>query len=241
MIEKKIVESKKQEYEIKEFIKTFVGKGKVSNVRIDRTPVGEKIVIVTSRPGLVIGHRGETIQKLSELLKNRFKLENPQIEVSELTEPIFDARTVADQIALSLERFGPLRFKLVAYRKLDQILNAGALGAEIRLNGKLPSERAKSWRFTFGYLKKTGETTAIVNRAFALAFTKPGVVGIKVSIVPKGAKNPDKIEINKEAIEAELKKRIEVEEEKLEAKVKKEKEAKEKETKSPKRKKQEKK
>lgn len=216
MIEKKIIESKKQEFEIKEFIKTFIGKGKVSEVKIERTPVGEKIVVTTSRPGLVIGHRGETIQELADILKKKHKLENPQIEVSELTEPIFDAHTVADQIALSLERFGPLGFKLVAYRKLEQILNAGALGAEIRLSGKLPSERSRSWRFAFGYLKKTGETRAIVNIAQALAFTKPGVIGIKVAIVPKDAKIPDKIKINKEAIEAELKKEIEIEEEKLE-------------------------
>lgn len=223
MIEKKILESKKQELEIKEFIKKFIGKGKVSEVRIDRTPVGEKIVITTSRPGLVIGHRGEIIQKLGEKLKKLHKLENPQIEVSELTEPIFDARTVADQIALSLERFGHLRFKLIAYRKLEQILKAGALGAELRLSGKLPSDRSKSWRFAFGYLKKTGGSKSIVNKALALAFTKPGVIGVKVSIVPKNTKNPDKIGINKKAIEAELKQKIELEGEKLEKKIKKEK------------------
>lgn len=216
MIEKKILEAKKQEFEIKEFVQEWIGKGKIAEIRIERTPVGEKIVIVTAKPGLVIGPAGRAIQEMTEILRKKFKLENPQIEVVELAEPLMDARAVADQIALSLERFGPLSFKLVAYRKLEQILEAGALGAEIRLSGKLPSERAKSWRFAFGYLKKTGETSSLVKKAQATAFTGPGVIGVKVAIVPKGTKIPDKIEINREAIKAELKALEEAEEKKLE-------------------------
>ena len=195
MIEKKFIEEKKQQFEIKEFIKKKVGKGKISEVKIERTPVGEKIVIITPKPGLVIGRGGEIIRQINESLKKEFKLENPQIEVSELQEPIFDAQSVADNIALSLERFGPLSFKLIAYRELDRIAKAGALGAEIRLNGRLPSERARSWRFAFGYLNKTGASSEIVKRATVKAFTKPGVVGVKVAIVPKGTKIPDKIMI----------------------------------------------
>jgi len=204
MIEKKFVEAKKQEFEMKEFIKKFVGKGKVSGVKIERTPVGEKIIIITAKPGLVIGRGGEVIHKINDLLKDRFKLENPQIEIFEIQEPIFDAQTVADNIALSFEKFGPLSFKLIAYRELDRIIKAGALGAEIRLNGRLPSDRARSWRFAFGYLNKTGATAEIVRRAQSNAFTRPGVVGVKVAIVSKDTKIPDKIEINKHVVEEEL-------------------------------------
>jgi len=219
MIEKKFIEAKKQEFEIKEFIKKQIGKGKISKVKIERTPVGEKIVIITSRPGLVIGRGGEIIQQINESLKKKFKLENPQIEVSEIQEPIFDAQTVADQIAIALEKFGPLSFKLIAYRQLERISKAGALGAEIRLSGRLPSERAKSWRFAFGYLSKTGETK-IVNRATAKAFTRPGVIGVKVAIVPKDAKIPDKIEIDKEIIEEEIKEKLAEAEEEIKKKEK---------------------
>lgn len=226
-MEKKFIESKMQEYTIKEFIKAKLGKGKVSDVKIERTPIGEKIIIITARPGLVIGRGGEVIQELHDSLKKRFKLENPQIEVSELLEPIFDAQTVADQIALALEKFGPLSFKLIAYHEIERIIRAGALGAEIRLGGKLPSERAKNWRFAFGYLKKTGGSLNIVNSAKATAFTRPGSIGVKVSIVPKNAKIPDKIELNPELIEKELKEKIfgaekEIEKSKEEEKEKKE-------------------
>lgn len=219
MMEKKFVEAKMQEYAIKKFIKSKIGKGKVSDVKIERTPIGEKIIIVTAKPGLVIGRGGEVIQELHESLKKRFKLENPQIEVSELLEPIFDAQTVADQIALALEKFGPLSFKLIAYHEMERIIRAGALGAEIRLGGKLPSERAKNWRFAFGYLKKTGGGMGIVNSAKATAFTRPGAIGVKVSIVPKGAKISDKIELNPELIQRELKEKIVEAEKEIEKKI----------------------
>jgi small subunit ribosomal protein S3 len=116
MIEKKFVEEKKQEFEIKEFIKAKIGKGKVAEVKIERTPIGEKIVISTTKPGLVIGHGGEVIQDINKTVKERFKLENPQIEVSEITDPMFDAQTVADNLALALENLGPMAFKLIAYK-----------------------------------------------------------------------------------------------------------------------------
>lgn len=223
MMEKKFVEARMEEFMIKEFIKAKIGKGKVSDVRIERTPIGEKIIIVTAKPGLVIGRGGEVIQELHDSLKKKFKLENPQIEVSEIIAPIFDAQTVADQIAIALEKFGPLSFKLIAYHEMEKIAKAGALGAEIRLGGKLPSERAKNWRFAFGYLKKTGGSLDIVNSAKATAFTRPGVIGIKVSIVPKDAKIPDKIELNRELIEKVLKEKIVEAERELEIKVKEEK------------------
>ena len=110
MIEKKFVEEKKQEFEIKEFIRKKLGKGKVSDVKIERTPIGEKIVISTTKPGLVIGRSGEIIQDIGRVLKEKFSLENPQIEVAEVLNPLFDAQTVADNIATALENLGPLSF-----------------------------------------------------------------------------------------------------------------------------------
>ncbi|MBU4308696.1 MAG: KH domain-containing protein, partial [Nanoarchaeota archaeon] len=147
MEERNVVRLKKEEFSIREQIKKNLGKGKISRVKIEYTPVGEKIVIATCKPGLVIGRGGEKIEELTKMLKKRFKLENPHIEIDEIKEPEFDAQITADDIALSLERFGPLKFKVVAYRTLERIIKAGALGVEIRLSGKLPSSRAKTWRF----------------------------------------------------------------------------------------------
>src|SRR4030043_1251766 len=178
MEEKAIVKFKKDEFTIKEYIKSILGKGKISKVRIEYTPIGEKVIVSTNKPGLVIGRRGEKIEELTNVLKNKFKLENPRVEIDEIRQPEFDAQIVADEIALGLEKLGPLKFKVIAYKSLQRIMDAGALGAEIVLGGKLPSSRAKTWRFSQGYLKKIGDTAKVVDRAKSVAQTKPGTVEI---------------------------------------------------------------
>jgi len=204
MEERKFVQIKKEEFAIKEYVKNSLGKGKISSVKIEYTPVGEKIVVATNKPGLIIGRRGERIGELTSVLKKRFKLENPHIEIQEIVKQEFDAQLIADEIALSLERIGSLKFKVIAYKMLERIMNAGALGVEIKLGGRLPSERAKSWRFAQGYLKKTGDPAKVVDRAQAVGKTPAGVVGVKVSILSPYAKIHDKIDID-EAIKARIK------------------------------------
>lgn len=201
MDEKKFVQLKEEELEVREYIKNSLGKGRISEVSIEYTPVGEKIIVATNKPGLVIGTRGDKINELTSVLKKRFKLDNPHIEIREITEPLFDAQLVADEIALGLERKGSLKFKLIAYRMLESIMSAGALGAEIVLSGKLPSDRAKSWRFAQGYLKKTGDPAKVVRRAMAQAKTMAGVIGIKVSILPPTAHIHDKIVVDSALIQ----------------------------------------
>ena len=196
MEERKIVQFKKDELKVKEYIKRSLGKGRVSNVRIEYTPVGEKIIVSTNKPGLVIGRKGEKIDELTRTLKRRFKLENPHIDIFEIKKMEFDAQLIADEIAMGLERLGPLKFKIIAYKTLQRIIDAGALGVELKLSGKLPSSRAKTWRFSYGLLKKTGDSAKIVDKAQSTAQTKPGTVGIKVSILPPDAHIHDLIKVN---------------------------------------------
>jgi len=201
MEERVTVKFKKDEFAIKEYIKSVLGKGKISKVRIEYTPVGEKVIVSTNKPGLIIGKRGEKIYELTDTLKTKFKLENPRVEIEEIRQPEFDAQIVADEIALGLERLGPLKFKVIAYKSLQKIMDAGALGAEIKLGGKLPSARAKQWRFAQGYLKKVGDSAKVVDRAKSRAETKPGTVGIKVSILSPYAILRDKIDITKDVVD----------------------------------------
>ncbi len=196
MEEKKFVQYKKDELGVKEFVKNSLGKGRISSVKLEYTPVGEKIIVTTSKPGFIIGRRGEKLNELSNVLKKRFNLENPHIDIQEIKQPEFDAQTVADDIALSLERLGSLKFKIIGYKTIERIMRAGALGVEIRLSGKLPSERAKSWRFALGYLKKTGDPAKVVHYAESVAKTIAGVVGVKVSILTPDAELQDRITID---------------------------------------------
>lgn len=210
MEERKFVKYKKDELGVKEFIKKSLGKGKISNVELKYTPVGDRIILTTNKPGIIIGKRGERLRDLTEILTKRFSLDNPHIDIQEIKHPEFDAQVIADDIALSLERLGSLKFKVIAYRTMERIIKSGALGIEIRLSGKLPSERAKSWRFAYGYLKKTGDTAKIVDKGNAVAKTIAGVIGVKVSILPPDRKIHDQIEVN-ENLFKDLKSRIIVE------------------------------
>lgn len=223
---RKFVEVRKDEYNIKQFVKRMFGKGKVSKVRIEYTPVGEKIIVSTHKPGWIIGKRGEKIAELTEVLKKKFKMENPHVDIEEISHPEFDAQLVADDIAITLERFGAMKYKASSYRMLGRIKEGGAAGAELRVSGKLPSDRARSWRFAFGYLKKTGDAASVVDRAESVAYTKQGVVGIKVAILAPGVIVHDQITIDEDFMN-EVKKNASIEEvEKTVKKVKKKKAAK---------------
>ena len=222
MIERKFVAQKIKEYQIQEYIGSNLKNVGHSHTKMVKTPLGEKIIIYASRPGLIVGRRGQNIKELTKTLKKRFGLENPQIEISEVGDINLDANIVAEKITDSLERFGAQKFKAIGHKIITDVMNASALGIEIIISGKVPSTRAKSWRFYSGYLKKCGETSLInVKTAHSIAKLKTGIIGIKVSIMPPNIILPDNIELleEKETIVEEINdKKKEIKEEKLESK-----------------------
>jgi len=195
MIERKIVGSKAVNFGITQFIKSELKDVAVKEITFEKTPAGERITIFTSTPGLVIGREGSNIKKLTRDLKKEFGFDNPQFKIGEIDNPYLSASIVAKMIANDLARFGSQKFKLTGFKSLMNIMNSGAMGVEIRISGKLPSSRAKSWRFHKGYLKKTGYVSDfLVDKAIESVTLKTGVVGIKVSIMLPGTPLPDKIE-----------------------------------------------
>ncbi len=200
MIERNVIKENKKEFQIEEYIGSTLKNVGLSQVKLQKTPLGDKIIIYTSRPGLVVGRKGENITKLNRELKEKFQLENPQIEIAEVDTPDLDARIMAERIAATLEKFGSRRFKAVMHKMMEAAMKAGALGVEILLSGKVPSQRAKTWRVFQGYLKKCGYIAQHdVRVAYAQALLKTGVVGIKVSIMPN-IKLPDNIAVLEEPI-----------------------------------------
>ena len=198
MIERKFIAQKIKEFQIQEYITQSLENVGHSHTKTVKTPLGEKIVIYASRPGLIVGRKGQNIKQLTKTLKKRFDLENPQIEISEVETPNLDARIVAEKIADALEKFGSEKFKAIGHRIMTEVMNAGALGIEIRISGKVPSARAKSWRFYSGYLKKCGDIAGYVGKADVQAQLKTGIIGVKVSIMPPDIKLPDDIELIEE-------------------------------------------
>lgn len=195
-IERKFIQQNLKEFQIREHVFETLGKVGVSELKLQRTPLGEKILIRCSRPGLVVGRGGSNIQQLTQELKDRFGLENPQIEIEEVANPMLEPDILAEMISNSLERFGAGRFKGIGHKAMAEAMRAGALGVEILISGKVPSQRAKTWRFYSGYLKKCGDVAVEgVNIAYRIAKLKVGVVGIKVSVMPPTTILPDRIDI----------------------------------------------
>lgn len=195
MIERKFVAQKIKEFQIEEYISRNLKNVGHSHTKMVKTPLGEKIVIYASRPGLIVGRKGQNIKQLTKTLKRRFELENPQIEISEIENPNLDAKIVAEKIVDALEKFGSEKFKAIGHKIMTDVMKAGALGIEIVISGKVPSARAKSWRFYSGYLKKCGDIAISVRKSDSQAQLKTGIIGVKVSIMPPDIKLPDDIEL----------------------------------------------
>lgn len=196
MIERKFVAQKMKEFQIEEYITQSLENVGHSHTKMVKTPLGEKIIIFASRPGLIVGRKGQNIKQLTKTLKKKFDLENPQIEISEVENPNLDAHIVAEKIVDALEKFGSEKFKSIGHKIMTDVMGAGALGIEIVVSGKVPSARAKSWRFYSGYLKKCGDVAIVgVRSADTQAQLKTGVIGVKVKIMPPDIKLPDDIEL----------------------------------------------
>lgn len=199
MIERKIVDDRMTEYAVDRYIRTTLYDVPIQKISYEKTPLGERITVYTSAPGLVIGREGANIKRVTAQLKEEFGFENPQVKIGEVSNQNLSASIVAKIIGNNLSRFGSQKFKLTGFKAMSSVMMAGAMGVEIRLTGKLPSSRAKSWRFNKGYLKKTGYVSDfVVDKAVDYVTLKSGVVGIKVQIMLPDTPLPDKIEYNEE-------------------------------------------
>ncbi|MGB9740350.1 MAG: 30S ribosomal protein S3 [Candidatus Bathyarchaeia archaeon] len=188
-----ITESKKRT-EIDEFLQEKLERAGYGGVTISKTPLGTHIVIYAMRPGLVIGRGGETIKELATILEEKFKVPNPQISVSEIEVPELNPYVVASRVASALER--GVHFRRAGFWALNQVMEAGALGVEIIISGKLRTERARYEKFRAGYLPRCGDPPLkYMRKAEVHVQLKPGIFGVKVRIMPPDAVFPDKIKI----------------------------------------------
>lgn len=180
--------------EIDEFLQNELERAGYGGVDITKTPLGANIVVYAMRPGVVIGRGGETIRDLASILEEKFELPNPQISVAEIEIPELNAHVVASRVASGLKR--GIHYRRSGYWALNQIMSAGALGAEIVISGKLRGRRAKYEKFRAGYLPKSGEPPSEYLRKAELDVQlKPGIFGVKVILMPPTAEFPDKIQI----------------------------------------------
>jgi small subunit ribosomal protein S3 len=198
MIEREFIKEKRKYLKIKEFLAGRIPRmAGVGQITVEKTPLGEKVTIAAVRPSVVIGRAGSTITDLTSTIKAKFGLENPQLEVKEIAVPQLSATVMANKIADELVRFGTAKFKAIGYKTLQSILNAGALGAEIKISGRgVPGSRSKHWRFAAGYMKKCGQIALEeVDHAITAANLHTGTVGVQVKIMPPTIILPDRIRL----------------------------------------------
>jgi small subunit ribosomal protein S3 len=188
---------------LEEFLEKELENAGYGGVEIRRVPMGTRVALYVERPGIVIGRKGRSIKDLTETLEKEYGIENPQVEVLEIKNPELNAKVMAKRLAFMLER--GISFRRAGYLILRRIMHAGARGVEIVISGKISGERHRSQRFYDGYLKKAGEPALnLVSYGFAEAKLKPGVVGVKIRIMPPNVHLPDEIRFLDKKVEAEV-------------------------------------
>lgn len=204
---KHFIDESVRKTEIDEFLWNEFERAGYGGVDITRTPLGTNVVVYVMRPGIIIGRGGRTIKNLARVLEEDFQMPNPQISVAEIEIPELNAHVMASRIASALRR--GVHFRRSGFWALNQIMDAGALGVEIAISGKLRTERSRSEKFRGGYMPKAGEPAIkYVRKATVHVQLKPGILGVKVQILPPDVKFPDRIEIfedvNSETLEEEV-------------------------------------
>jgi small subunit ribosomal protein S3 len=193
--ERKFIRESTNRILIKEFlIKKVEGAG-FGGMSIQRTPMGTRINIIVERPGMVIGKGGNKIKEITAEIKDRFNVDNPQIEIQEAgSKASLNAQIMAEKLAEALER--GWHFRRAGHSTVRRIMNAGARGCQVVIAGKLTGARHRTEKFTEGHIKYCGETAReVMLRGFAIAKLKAGVLGVKVGIMKPDVRLPDEISL----------------------------------------------
>jgi small subunit ribosomal protein S3 len=190
-IHKYFVKENARRAEIDEYLSQELKRAGYSRLEMTKTPLGTRVVVYAAKPGLVIGRRGQSIRDLTQILEQRFGVENPQISVATIDAPELDPKVVASQIAMALQR--GIHFRRAAYWALQRTIEAGALGVEIAIRGKLTTDRARYEKYRAGYLPVVGEAIGkILRTAVVDTQLKQGLFGISVKLMPPNVVFPDK-------------------------------------------------
>jgi small subunit ribosomal protein S3 len=208
--ERKFIRENAKRSLIKKFlVKEIEGAG-FGGMNIQRTPIGTRVNILVERPGMVIGKGGSKIKELTDSIRTKFNVDNPQIEIQEAgSSASLNAQIMAEKLAEALER--GWHFRRAGHSTVRRIMQSGAKGCQVILSGKLTGERHRTEKFTEGHVKYCGETAKeVMDIGLATAKLKPGVLGVKVRIMRPDAKLPDEITY-KLAVKEEIKPEIKIE------------------------------
>ncbi|HIT11753.1 MAG TPA: 30S ribosomal protein S3 [Candidatus Pelethosoma merdigallinarum] len=164
---------------IRKYLSKKLKDASVSSVLIERTAKKTDVIINTAKPGVVIGHGGEEIEKLKKELEKLVK-ENIQISIMEIKNPNLDAALVAEDIAHQIEN--RVSFRVAQKRAIRNTMKAGAKGIKTAVSGRLGgADMARTEGYTEGNLP-LHTLRADIDYAHKEADTTYGKIGVKVWI-----------------------------------------------------------
>ena len=167
---------------VREFLKKKLSEASVSRIQIERAARKVNITIHTARPGIVIGKKGEDIEKLRGQVAKMMKMgiNDVRINISEIRKPELDAQLVAEGIAQQLER--RVMFRRAMKRAVTNTMRIGALGVKIRVSGRLNGAEIARTEWTREGRIPLHTFRAEIDYGFAEAKTTYGVIGVKAWI-----------------------------------------------------------
>jgi small subunit ribosomal protein S3 len=187
---KNVLKNNFRNMELDEFLKEELKDAGYGGVDIQKSPLGTRLTLYVTRPGLVIGRKGSGIKDLTSKLEVKYGLTNPQISVVEMEIPELNPKIMCNRIAQLIER--GTAFRRAALWTVNTIKNAGALGVEVTISGKLRSERAHFEKHSAGIIPKSGNMAdRVVKEGITHVLTKMGIMGIRLKIAIKGAVPPE--------------------------------------------------
>ena len=179
---KEFPEYVRSDYKVREFIKKKLKDASVSRILIERPAKKINITIHTARPGIVIGKKGEDIEKLRTEVAQLIKMHinDVRINIAEVRKPELDAQLVAEGVAQQLER--RVMFRRAMKRAVTNTMRVGAEGIKVKVGGRLNgAEIARSEWYHEGRVP-LHTLRADIDYGLAEAHTTYGVIGVKVWI-----------------------------------------------------------
>jgi small subunit ribosomal protein S3 len=181
---KNVIKSNYRNMELDEFLSQTLKDAGYGFADVQKTPIGTRITLYVTRPGLVIGRKGTGIRDLTAKLEQKFGLNSPQISVMEVSVPELNPKIMCNRIAQLIER--GTAFRRAALWTINTVMNAGALGVEVSISGKLRSERAHFEKHSAGIIPKSGDVASrVVNTGITHVLTKMGLMGVQLRIALK--------------------------------------------------------
>ena len=181
---KNVIKSNYRNMELDEFLSQTLKDAGYGFADVQKTPIGTRITLYVTRPGLVIGRKGTGIKDLTAKLEQKFGLNSPQISVMEVSVPELNPKIMCNRIAQLIER--GTAFRRAALWTINTVMNAGALGVEVSISGKLRSERAHFEKHSAGIIPKSGDVASrVVNTGITHVLTKMGLMGVQLRIALK--------------------------------------------------------